>query len=264
MSTNARRYLIAGNWKMHKTLDEARDFTRQLYNQAKAADAALADIVLCPPATALERVAHAVRELQAPFAVGAQTMESREQGAYTGEISPAMVVDAGAAYVIIGHSERREYYAETDATVNAKVKAALAHELTPIICVGESLKQREDGITDAWVTQQVRAAVAGVSPDDFPKLTFAYEPIWAIGTGKTCESAEANRVCALIRQTLATQGPAQAVRILYGGSVKPDNSRELLAQSDIDGALVGGASLDVAGFTRIINDALALAQPAAV
>ncbi|MBK8190972.1 MAG: triose-phosphate isomerase [Vampirovibrionales bacterium] len=265
MTSAARRYLIAGNWKMYKTLDEARDFTRQLYNQAKAADSALADIVLCPPATALERVAHTVRELQAPFAVGAQTMESREQGAYTGEISPGMAVDCGATYVIIGHSERREYYNETDATVNAKIKAALAHDLTPIICVGESLAQREDGVTDDWVAQQVNAAIEGLDAAVFPKLTFAYEPIWAIGTGKTCEAAEANRVCALIRRTLAQRGAAQLTRILYGGSVKPDNSRELLSQSDIDGALVGGASLDPEGFTRIINDALALvAQPAPV
>jgi triosephosphate isomerase len=184
-------------------------------------------------------------------------MESRENGAYTGEISPLMLQDLAVKLVIIGHSERRQYYNETDITVNEKTKSALAHHLTPIICVGETLQQREAGDTDAVVCCQVEAAVREISPADYSKLVFAYEPVWAIGTGKTCDSAEANRVCALIRQTLSKQGNAEQTLILYGGSVKPNNTKELMSQSDIDGALVGGASLEADSFSEIIRQALA-------
>jgi triosephosphate isomerase len=180
-------------------------------------------------------------------------MSQHAEGAYTGEISAEMLLDVGCDWVVLGHSERRTYYGETDQGVNAKAKVALERGLTPIICVGETLEQREAGETDALIRTQTLAAVQGIDPKQYSKLVFAYEPVWAIGTGKVCESPEANRVCALIRSILAESGDASQTRILYGGSVKPDNAQELLNQSDIDGALVGGASLTVAQFWPIIQ-----------
>ena len=255
---SSRRYLIAGNWKMYKTVAEAKEFTRTLYDQIREEESLLPDIVLCPPTIALDAVVHAIEKTLggAPFSVGAQTMESHDEGAYTGETSPKMLADLEVEYVVIGHSERRQYYNEVDETVNAKTKAALAHQLTPIVCVGESLEQRESGQTDTVVTSQVEAALQGIAASDFEKLVFAYEPVWAIGTGKTCEADEANRVCALIRQTIGKKGSAEQTRILYGGSVKPENSDQLLGQSDIDGALVGGASLKTDSFSAIITAAV--------
>ncbi len=252
----ARRLLIAGNWKMYKTVGEARQFITELHRHLTGANPPLPEILVCPPFTALQGALQAASELGAPVHVGAQTMESREEGAYTGEISPVMLKDMGVDFVIIGHSERREYYNETDHSVNAKVHAALKHQLTPIICVGESLEQRESGQTDAHVEQQVRVALNDVSPSDYPKLVFAYEPIWAIGTGKTCEAAEADRVCGLIRNVLNDTGNGDTVRILYGGSMKPENSLELLKKTHIDGGLIGGASLKPDSFFEIIRHAV--------
>ncbi len=262
MNSTPRRFVIAGNWKMNKTVDEAHDFTRQLYDQMKA-DVSAVDIVICPPTLALDRVTHTVeKELSgAPFSVGAQTMESSDEGAYTGETAPPMLTNLGVRFVIIGHSERRQYYNETCERVNKKVQAALKHGLTPIICVGESLAQREAGETDEHIQAQIKAAVSQIDAVILPQLIFAYEPIWAIGTGKTCESAEANRVCQLIRTCLSESvGDASKTRILYGGSVKPDNTLELLGASDIDGALIGGASLEVGSFIQMITHAVQLSE----
>jgi triosephosphate isomerase len=252
--------LIAGNWKMFKTTTEAEAFTEALFQKVQAIPAqARPDITLCPPFTALSRVLDTVKRLNAPFNVGAQTMESRESGAYTGEISPLMLKDLHVDTVILGHSERRQYYNETDETVQAKTQAALKHGLQPIVCVGESLQERESGVTDSVIERQVKKAIEGLSAQEVLQLVFAYEPVWAIGTGKTCDAAEANRVCHLIRQHLATtaKDPASVagVRILYGGSVKPDNAEELMRQSDINGALVGGASLEAEPFFQIIQAA---------
>jgi triosephosphate isomerase len=188
--------------------------------------------------------------------LGAQNMNWHEKGAFTGEISPAMLTDVGCTYVILGHSERRALYGETDEMVNHKVKAALANQLVPIICVGETLEEREAGLTDSVVIGQTQRALEGLDPAGFGGLVFAYEPVWAIGTGKTCGSPEANRVCGQIRQTvakLAGDEAAARARVLYGGSVKPDTIKEQMAQSDIDGALVGGASLEVDSFAAIVN-----------
>lgn len=251
-----RRFLIAGNWKMYKTTGEARKFIRELAPNLNGAEPPLPQILVCPPFIALPTAVQTIQELGLPVHVGAQTMESREEGAYTGEVSPLMLKDAGADFVILGHSERREYYNETDHTVNAKVHAALQHKLTPIICVGESLEQRESGQTDTHIEQQVRAALKDIAPSDYPKLVFAYEPIWAIGTGRTCEALEANRVCGLIRNVLNSAGDGEAVRILYGGSMKPENSLELLKQPHIDGGLIGGASLKPDSFFEIIRHAV--------
>ncbi len=213
-------------------------------------------VVICPPATALDAVGRALAGTR--FSLGAQTMHWESHGAYTGEISAPMLVDVGCRFVIIGHSERRIYFGETDEAVGRKVPAALAHHLTPIVCVGEHLEQRESGETDAVLTRQVQAAVARVGKEDLPRLVIAYEPVWAIGTGRTATGQEANRVAGLIRRLLGTLGgPASAdeVRILYGGSVKPDNIREFLRQPEIDGALVGGASLEAGAFAAIVRAA---------
>lgn len=251
-----RTPLIAGNWKMFKTTAEAAQFTQALASQVASLPAqALPDILICPSFLSLATVLQTLQNTSSPIQVAAQTMESRPNGAYTGEVSPVMLQDIGVQWVLIGHSERRQYYNETDETVNQKAHAALAHQLTPILCVGETLAQREAGQTDAVIEHQVRQAVQGIESAALNQLVFAYEPVWAIGTGKTCESAEANRVCGLIRNTLASMGPSEQVRILYGGSVKPDNTAELLSQSDIDGALVGGASLEPDSFFKIIQPA---------
>lgn len=213
-------------------------------------------VVICPPATSLDAVGRALTGT--PLLLGAQTMHWEPRGAFTGEISAPMLVDVGCRFVIIGHSERRIYFGETDEAVGRKVLAAFAHRLTPIVCVGEDLEQREAGGTDEVLTRQVTAAVARLGPADAAGLVIAYEPIWAIGTGRTATGHEANRVAVLIRRLLGARGgPAAAgeVRILYGGSVKPDNIREFLRQPEIDGALVGGASLDAAAFAAIVRAA---------
>ena len=220
------------------------------------ADVRRPHVVICPPATALDVVGRALAGTA--ILLGAQTMHWEPRGAFTGEISAPMLVDVGCRFVIIGHSERRIYFGETDEAVGRKVPAAFAHRLTPIVCVGENLEQREAGKTDEVLTRQVEAAAARLGPADVAGLVIAYEPIWAIGTGRTATGQEANRVAGLIRRLLrARGGPAAAdeVRILYGGSVKPDNIREFLRQPEIDGALVGGASLEAAAFAAIVRAA---------
>ncbi|MDF2499459.1 MAG: tpiA [Anaerosporomusa subterranea] len=246
-----RKPIIAGNWKMHKTATASEAFARDLCDNITGA---AVDVVICPNFTALLPVGIAIKET--PIKLGAQNMHWEEQGAFTGEISPAMLQDSGCDYVIVGHSERRQYFAETDEAVNKKVKAALAHNLTPIVCVGETLAQREAGQTQTIVGAQVRGGLAGLSAEAVASLVIAYEPIWAIGTGRTASAVDAQEVCRFIRDTVAAlvgQGSADCVRIQYGGSVKADNIDELMAQPDIDGALVGGASLDTKTFARIVN-----------
>ncbi len=247
-----RKPVMAGNWKMYKTVQEAETFLEALMNKVKGLLATdQPDIILCPPFTALDAM-HRLLSNEKTISLGAQTMESHEEGAYTGEISPKMLAVLHVQFVIIGHSERREYFHETDTQVHAKIGAALQFGLTPIVCVGESLAQREAGQTDAWIKKQVEAALKDYSPEQRQKMIFAYEPIWAIGTGKVCDAVEANRVIGSIRQTIGLP----EVRILYGGSVKPDNVTGLMAQPEIDGGLVGGASLDPDSFFQLIQAAM--------
>lgn len=237
---------------MHKTVRESLDFIREL-REIKF-DTSKAEVVVCPNFTALHEAGQALAG--SGIGLGAQNMHWEKQGAYTGEVSPAMLQDAGCRYVIIGHSERRQYFAETDQGVNHKAKAALQQGLTPILCVGETLEEREAGQTEAVVGRQVKGGLEGLESGQVTQLVIAYEPVWAIGTGRTASAQDANGVCAFIRRTVAGifgQDSAAKVRIQYGGSVKADNIAELMDQPDIDGALVGGASLDAAAFAKIIN-----------
>jgi triosephosphate isomerase len=247
-----RKPILAGNWKMNKTPAEAVEFVRALRPLVTKYENV--DTVVCVPFVALPAVADALRGVK--IAVGAQNMHWADTGAYTGEVSAPMLKGL-AEYVIIGHSERREYFAETDETVNKKIKAALNRGLTPIVCVGERLDQRERGETDAFVSGQVVAAFAGLSADDAARIVVAYEPIWAIGTGKTATAAEANRMCGIIvRGALAGlygEQVAQAIRIQYGGSANEKNIAELMSMPDIDGALIGGASLKLDGFSDMVR-----------
>lgn len=248
----ARTPIIAGNWKMHKTQGEARAFCRSLASSVKECRDPV--VVVCPPFTALHVVVEELAGTQVQ--VGGQNCDFHDEGAYTGEISPRMLTDAGCRYVILGHSERRQYFGETDGSVNKKVHAALANGLVPIVCVGEKAEEREVQLTDNVIIVQVQRALLNLSPEQVSGLVFAYEPVWAIGTGRTCDAREANRVCAIIRDTVersAGPGPADDVRILYGGSVKPETIAEQMAQPHIDGALVGGASLDPVSFGKIVE-----------
>lgn len=236
---------------MHKTVGEARALASELVEQLGESGA---DVVLCPPFTALTAVAEAVAG--SPIHLGAQDVYWQAEGAYTGEISPAMLADVGCRFVIVGHSERRQLFGETDEHVARKVKAALGAGLTPIVCVGEGWPERERGETEAKVALQVRAALAWIRPEHAAGLVFAYEPIWAIGTGKNADGDTAAAVCRHIRDEVAAacgRDAAEQVRILYGGSVKPDNIGEFAAQRDIDGALVGGASLSAPSFAAIVR-----------
>ncbi|MBZ0186698.1 MAG: triose-phosphate isomerase [Candidatus Obscuribacterales bacterium] len=251
-----RKTIIAGNWKMNKTASEARELATAIAQGLKG-KADLPEVVICPPFTGLEAVAQALKG--GPAAVGAQNMDYRDEGAFTGEISALMLKDLGVKYVIIGHSERRQFFGETNATVNLRLKAALKHKLIPIVCVGESSDEREEGLTDSVVRRQVAAALADLSDGDVESLVVAYEPVWAIGTGKTCKAEEANRVTALIRATIneyfiGNNKVGDAIPILYGGSVNTSNVEEQLAKSDIDGSLVGGASLTAADFLSLIEE----------
>ncbi|NHM28816.1 triose-phosphate isomerase [Desulfofundulus sp. TPOSR] len=247
--------LLAGNWKMYKTVTEAVEFVRGLKEALAGVQGV--EVAVCPPFTALYAVA---RELEGSnIVLGAQNMHRAEEGAYTGEISPVMLKEIGCRYVILGHSERRQYFGESDEDVNAKVKAALKHGLVPIVCVGERLEEREAGHTERVVGAQVRRSLAGLSGTELAGLVVAYEPVWAIGTGRTASPEDAQQVNAFIRCLLAEMGGREAarqVRIQYGGSVKPENAAELLGQPDIDGALVGGASLKVDSFAAIVRAAL--------
>lgn len=247
-----RKPIIAGNWKMHKNIGEAVALVRELAELT--ADVKEVDMVVCPPFTALYPVSEELKNTG--IGLGAQNMYWEKQGAFTGEVSPVMLKDAGCQYVIIGHSERRQYFVETDETVNKKVKTALSYNLIPIMCVGETLEQRETGTTEAIIGQQVKGGLAGLTSAEVAGMVIAYEPIWAIGTGRTASADDANTVCGFVRKTVAELFDIQtaaSVRIQYGGSVKPSNIAELMAKSDIDGALVGGAALDAAGFSQIIK-----------
>ena len=249
-----RKRIIAGNWKMYKTLGEAVDFVRKVKDHLPPAD--IVDSVICAPALFLERLVSETKGTV--LGIGAQTMHFEDEGAFTGEISPRALADLGVRYVIIGHSERREYFAETDETVNKKVIAAFRHGLTPIVCVGETLAEREKDLTKEVVKRQTERAFAGLTAEQAEKVVIAYEPIWAIGTGKSATGKDANEVCRYIRQVLAglySETTAQKVRIQYGGSVKPANIDEFLQEPDIDGALVGGASLDPASFLQLLEAA---------
>lgn len=250
-----RKTIIAGNWKMNNTRKEARALTDGLVAGVKGKNG-LPEIVLAPPFTSLNVVLDAVNGTN--IAVGAQNMDSHDSGAYTGEISPLMLLELGVKFVIIGHSERRQYFGETNQTVNQKLRTALKHGLIPIVCVGETLDERENNLTDAVVSRQVAAALADFEVADLQTLVIAYEPVWAIGTGKVCESPEANRVIKIIRNTMANFKPnaqqlGEQTPVLYGGSVNAKNAQELLEQPDIDGGLVGGASLKADEFLAIIE-----------
>ena len=246
----ARRKIVAGNWKMNMTPSQAVALIDTLKPLVASEDV---DVVFCVPAIDIIPAVAAVEGSN--IQIGAENMYFEEKGAYTGEIAPAMLTDAGVKYVIIGHSERREYFAETDETVNKKVLKAFEHDLTPIICCGESLTQREQGITIDWIRQQIKIAFQNVTADQAKKAVIAYEPIWAIGTGKTATSDQAQEVCGAIRACIAEvydQATADEIRIQYGGSVNAANAAELFAKPDIDGGLVGGASLKEE-FGKIVN-----------
>jgi triosephosphate isomerase len=248
----SRRKIVAGNWKMNLDRTQARELTTAV--AARRGTAAAVELVLCPPALYVETVGTALAAAQSDIGLGGQNVHDKPNGAFTGEVSPPMLVDLGCRYVILGHSERRTLCGETDAVVNAKTKAALAAGLTPIVCVGETLAEREADRTAAVVTGQVQGSLAGLSAADLEKIVVAYEPVWAIGTGKVATPEQAQEVHALIRSQLAALSSAAVaaqVRIQYGGSVKPDNAADLAAQPDIDGALVGGASLKADDFLGI-------------
>ncbi|MDP4163698.1 MAG: triose-phosphate isomerase [Bacillota bacterium] len=247
-----RKPIIAGNWKMQKTLGEAKSFVEEVKGMVPAKEQI--DSVICAPALFLESLVGATKESNVE--IGAQNMHFEESGAFTGEISPVALADLGMQYVIIGHSERREMFNETDESVNKKTLAAFKHSLTPIVCCGETLEQRENGETNELVGNQVKKALTGLTEEQVKQTVIAYEPIWAIGTGKSSSAADANEVCAHIRQVVGeqfSQDVAEAVRIQYGGSVKPENIKEYMAQPDIDGALVGGASLEAQSFLKLLE-----------
>ncbi len=257
----ARKPIIAGNWKMHKFQAESVELVNAVMAELKLIDKTeLPEVVVAPVFTSLAVVRKAMDDCGCgKVKLAAQNCYYESQGAYTGEVSTEMVKDAGVDYVIIGHSERRQYFGETDEMINKKAKAILANGLLPIICCGETLEQREDGVTDSHIESQIRAALDGISNEDIAKSVIAYEPIWAIGTGKTCDSDEANRVIAMIRSVVKSVAGAQAadaIRILYGGSVKPETIEEQMSKSDIDGALVGGASLKADSFAKIVKGAM--------
>ena len=238
-----RKIVIAGNWKMQKTQAESLDFLKGFLGLLDDTPEDR-EVILCAPFTSLNTLSKNLHG--ARVKVGAQNIHWEDSGAYTGEIAGDMLTELGVRFVVVGHSERRQYFGETDETVNLRLKAAQKHGLTPVLCVGESKQQRDAGETEAFIIQQIKKGLVGV---DQQQLIIAYEPIWAIGTGDTCEAAEANRVIGLIRQQLTNQ----SVSIQYGGSVKPSNVDEIMAQPEIDGALVGGASLEPESFARIVN-----------
>jgi triosephosphate isomerase len=258
--------IIAGNWKLNKTISEATSFVEAF--KPLVADHSTVEVVLCPVFTALSATSSAIGD--AKIGVGAQDIYWKNSGAYTGEVSGALLKDAGAKYVILGHSERRgrfgvpepdlegaagNVFGDTDQSVNKKLHASLAEGLIPLVCVGETLQERQNGHTDAVVANQTAQALEGITEAQMATVVFAYEPVWAIGTGETCDSVEANRVCGVVRATITAkfgEAVGQSVRIQYGGSVKPENAKELLSMEHIDGALVGGASLKPDSLAAII------------
>lgn len=250
-----RKPIIAGNWKLNKKIDEAIELVTLL--KRDLSDVSEVDIVVCPVFTALSAINDVV--LESNIEMGAQNLYWEDSGAFTGEVSAPLIKDAGCKYVIIGHSERRQYFGETNQTVNKKIKAALAAGLLPIVCVGEVLEERESGKTFDVVKSQVIESLAGFSVDELSSLVIAYEPVWAIGTGKTATPDQAQEVHKFIRGIIAEIGSAEVaagMRLQYGGSVKPDNIKELMSQEDIDGALVGGASLKSDSFVALVKGAL--------
>ena len=253
MNKQLRNAVIAGNWKMNKTRPEAKALIEELIPVAAKATC---DVVICVPFTNLETAVNLTEGTN--IKVGAENVHFEKSGAFTGEISADMLTELGVEYVIIGHSERRQYFGETDETVNKRTKAALAAGLKPIVCVGELLWERECDITEEVIARQIKLDFFGVSAEDLKKSIIAYEPVWAIGTGKTATSEQAQEVCAFIRATLVKlydQATADAVTIQYGGSMNPKNAAELLAQPDVDGGLIGGASLKAADFGVLLDAA---------
>ncbi|GGI39177.1 triose-phosphate isomerase [Mammaliicoccus stepanovicii] len=251
-----RKPIIAGNWKMNKTVQEAKDFVNEL---PALPDTNEVDAVICAPTLHLDALVNLTKEGVAQgLQIGAQNAYFEDNGAFTGETSPAALEDLGVKYVVLGHSERREYFGETDEDVNKKALAVFSHNMTPIICVGETLEERESGKAEEIVGKQVEAALKGFSEEQVKSTVIAYEPIWAIGTGKSSNSEDANEMCAHVRKVAAkafSNDAGEALRVQYGGSVKPENIKEYMAQSDIDGALVGGASLKVDSFVALLEGA---------
>ena len=253
----ARRYFIAGNWKMNNTASKAVELINGI--NAQIAGETSVDVAVCPTFTALDAASKALAGSNVKL--GAQNMYTKASGAYTGEISAEMLKEFNCTYVILGHSERREYFKETDAFINEKVKVVLENGMKPILCVGEKLEEREAGNTIAVVSKQTSEGMAGLSAEDAQKVVIAYEPVWAIGTGKTATPAMAQEVHAEIRKVLAGLFGAEAsenIQILYGGSMKPENADDLLKEKDIDGGLIGGAALKAEDFLALIREALAL------
>jgi len=252
-----RKTIIAGNWKMYKTINEAIELVnglkRTLYNINNV------EIAVCPPYTCLDQVSEVISESN--IKLGAQDMHWEAEGAFTGEVSVLMLKDLGCKYVIIGHSERRQYFSETNETVNKKVKAALKYNITPIVCVGEKLEERQSGKTFQVVEDHIKNGLKDLSKEELAKVVIAYEPVWAIGTGLTAKPEQAQEVHAFIRKLLtdiSDEETAQDITIQYGGSVKPDNIKDLIKQKDIDGALVGGASLKIDSFVEIVRNTAGL------
>jgi len=249
-----RKPLIVGNWKMNNTTAESVDLTEKLKRLIK--DMAVVEVVVAPPFTSLDKVRDAIKGSN--IKLGAQNLFWEDKGAYTGEVSPLMIRDLDCEYVIIGHSERREYFKESDEIINKKIKAALRNKLKAIVCVGESLKEREEDKTMQVIESQVKKGLQGLSLSEAKELIIAYEPVWAIGTGRNATPAQANEVHTYIRKLVSqifNEGIASNIKILYGGSVKPSNSAELMSEKEIDGALVGGASLEAESFAQIVRSA---------
>lgn len=251
-----RRPIMAANWKMHKTHLEAIQAVQKLSYLLDKDDGERVEVVICPPFTALRSVQTLIESDRLPYGLGAQNVHAEDKGAFTGEVSPPMLVALKVGYVIVGHSERRQLFGEDDRLVNKKVKAVFAHGMTPIVCVGETLEERDAGGTESRVHQQVKRAFEDVSPEQAASAVVAYEPIWAIGTGRNAEPGDAGEVVQLIRGVLGERfgdTVALGVRVQYGGSVKPGNIRDFMAHPEIDGALVGGASLDPEDFALIVK-----------
>ena len=249
-----RKLMIAGNWKMNKTYSEGVVLAQGLVDALKDTEVKV-DVVVCPPTVDLKGVSEVIDQTSAPFALGAQNVYFEESGAFTGETAPSMLESVGATYCVIGHSERRGYFGETDEDINKKAKAPMAHNIVPISCCGEPLEVREAGKHVEFVVDQIKADTEGLEITDPSKYVIAYEPIWAIGTGKTATADDAQEVCGAIRETLAQifgQETADGIRVLYGGSAKPGNIAELVAKPDVDGALVGGASLKAEDFSQMV------------
>ncbi|OUO60731.1 triose-phosphate isomerase [Olsenella sp. An270] len=254
-----RKRMIAGNWKMNKTYSEGVVLAQGLADELKDGTGDV-DVVVCPPAVDLKGVSEVIEQTSASFALGAQNVYWEESGAYTGETAPDMLEAVGATHCIIGHSERRDYFGETDEDVNKKAKALMAHSIVPISCCGESLEVREAGKHVEFVVDQIKKDTEGLTITDPSKYVIAYEPIWAIGTGKTATADDAQEVCGAIRATLVEvfgEETAQGIRILYGGSAKPENIAGFLEKEDVDGALVGGASLKADSFAAMVKSAMA-------